>query len=126
MADEAADFGRRNVEQMLSMPEGTTLVPVGLGLLFFWISTVSLFQWLEPLSMAMAKVALHPSLWFGLLVAGRSVGELSKRLGILLCCLVHRGFGLVAGFGGLAYPSLLRTLVVGPFLLVLWLSWLLS
>ena len=28
--------------QMLSMPEGTSLVPVGLGLLFFGICTVSL------------------------------------------------------------------------------------
>ena len=79
MADEAADFGRRGVgADVVDARRNYSSAcwawsPVFQDLHRFFM------QWLELLSMAMAKVALHPSLWFGLLVAGRSVGELSKR-----------------------------------------------
>ena len=42
-------------------------------------------------------------------------GEFLRLLGILLCCLAHRGFGLEIALSGLTSASLLMTLVVGPF-----------
>ena len=48
-----------------------------------------------------------------------------KRCETLPCHLDPRGFGLVAGKGGLGSPFLMMMMVVGPSLLDLWLSWLL-
>ena len=117
-ADEAGDFGRRRVGNLVIDALGSVVAGALLFLTFIDFSLPSLELW----SIMMVGMVLLLILWYGLLVLfPRGVGWF-MRFGTRPFCLGRRVFGIRNGLTFLHLLFALRTLLFGPILLVSWSS----
>ena len=122
-ADEAADFGRRRVSPAVIDARRTLSGVCGRWYLVI-LDPASFFSWpfLVPWLIMMVGMVLLLILLSGPLVLSPRGAGWFMRFGTRLFCLDHLVFGIRNGLVFLLLPSVLRTLLFGPILLVSWSS----
>ena len=120
-ADEAADFGRGTVSNAVIDARRNLSGFVVAGTLFFLIYIGSSLPFLEQWSTMMIGMVLLQIPWFGLLVPSPKDAWWSMRFGIGHSCPGHLVFGTRDGLMCLLLLFVLRTLLIGPTLLLV--SW---